>query len=106
MLRHCQGHSSQLQKNERHENTHQSELIRPFKLHELIAKFKDAGNRFYKNVLQKCLFCNKEFKENEPSIYDHVKKCHMDFVAKGNNLIQYDLIFHFSSKVGFNIFCT
>ena len=36
-------------------NTHQSELVRPFKLYELLAKLKDAGNRFYENVLQKCL---------------------------------------------------
>ena len=68
-------------------NTHQSELVRPFKLYELLATLKDAGNLYYKNVLQKCLYCDKNFKENETNIYDHVKKCFMEFQARGKNIL-------------------
>ena len=65
-------------------NTHQSELVRPFKLYELLAKLIDAKNPFYKNVLQKCLYCGIEFKNEQTNVYDHVKKCYMEFQDKGN----------------------
>ena len=68
-------------------NTHQSELVRPFKLYELLAKLKDAGNPYYENVLQKCLYCDKEFEQKETNIYDHVKKCFMEFQARGKNIL-------------------
>ena len=67
-------------------------VVRPFKLYELIAKFKDAGNCFYENVLQKCLYCNKEFKEEETNIYEHVKTCYMEYQAKGKNTFNYSFV--------------
>ena len=60
-------------------NTHQSELVRPFKLYELLAILKDAGNKYYKDVLQKCLYCGIKFTNDETNILGHVRQCHMEY---------------------------
>ena len=79
-------------------NTHQSELVRPFKLYELIAKLKDAKNPFYDNVLQKCLYCEMEFKDKDVNILNHVKKCYMEFQEKGKNLMKISFAHYFRNS--------
>ena len=69
-------------------NTHQSELVRPFKLYELLAILKDAGNKYYQDVLQKCLYCGTRFEDQTTNIHDHVKKCYMEYQAAGNGIFQ------------------
>ena len=67
-------------------NTHQSELVRPFKLYEVLAILKDAGNPYYKDVLQKCLYCGRNFQETETDIHSHIKQCYMELQARGKNI--------------------
>ena len=80
-------------------NTHQSELVRPFKLYELLAKLKYAKNPFYDNVLQKCLYCDVEFQRDETNIYDHVKRCYMEFQYRGKNISTQITVCHYLVQI-------
>ena len=50
-------------------NTHQSELVCPFKLYKLLAILKDVGNKYYQDVLQKCLYCGKRCEDQTTNIH-------------------------------------
>ena len=68
-------------------NTHQSELVRPFKLYEVLAILKDAGNKYYQDVLQKCLYCGEKFVDGNTDIHGHVRQCYMEYQTKGKDIL-------------------
>ena len=49
-------------------NTHTSGGVRPVKMVKLLAHFKDCENKFYQDVIIKCLFCSKEFSEKDKDV--------------------------------------
>merc|ERR1712173_41699 len=49
-------------------NTHISGGIRPVKMVKALAHFKDLKNKYYQDVIIKCVFCAKEFTESNESV--------------------------------------
>ena len=62
-------------------NNHLKGHVRPMKLVKALAYLKDCGNQYYNDVIIKCLFCPKQFDNEEKDVLDHIEKCQMDFQA-------------------------
>ena len=65
-------------------NTHQSGFVRPVKMIKAIAFLKDCGNPYYTDVILRCTFCNKQFKDDDDNVLAHVEDCHLKFLADTN----------------------
>ena len=62
-------------------NTHQSGCVRPVKMVKTLAYLKDCKNPYYKNVVIKCMFCPREFLEDDSDVLDHIESCHLKALA-------------------------
>ena len=58
-------------------NVHIKGFVRPTKLFEALVTLKVLGNPHYLTVIQKCLYCPQEFKEEDKDMLDHVRQCLM-----------------------------
>ena len=68
-------------------NTHQSGCIRPVKMVKTLAYLKDCKNPYYKNVIIKCMFCPRQFQQDDIDVLDHIKTCHLNaLVNESDNL--------------------
>ena len=58
-------------------NVHVKGFVRPTKLFEALVTLKVLGNPHYLTVIKKCLYCPREFKEEDKDMLDHVRQCLM-----------------------------
>ena len=56
-------------------NVHVKGFIRPTKLFEALVTLKALGNPHYQTVIKKCLYCPREFEEDDSDMLDHVRQC-------------------------------
>ena len=56
-------------------NIHVKGFLRPTKLYQALVTLKVLGNPHYQTVIKKCLFCPREFKEDDKDMLFHVKQC-------------------------------
>ena len=55
--------------------------VRPVKMVKALAHLKDCKNPHYTDVIIKCMFCPREFKEDDTDVLDHIEKCHLEAQA-------------------------
>ena len=56
-------------------NVHVKGFIRPTKLFEALVTLKVLGNPHYQTVIKKCLYCPREFEENDTDMHDRFRQC-------------------------------
>ena len=61
-------------------NVHVKGFIRPTKLFEALVTLKVLGNPHYQTVIKKCLYCPKEFADDDIDMFDHIKQCLMNHI--------------------------
>ena len=66
-------------------NTHLSGYADPAKLFKSLATLKQLGHPGYQLVVKKCLFCPKEFNDEDKDILDHVENCSKKEKVVGEN---------------------
>ena len=54
-------------------NTHKTGCVRPIKMIKAIAFLKDKGNPYYKDVILRCLFCQRKFEDTDHDIFEHTE---------------------------------
>ena len=56
-------------------NNHLTGFVRPAKVFKALAALKQLGHHGYQAVILKCLFCQKEFDDEDKEIMVHVENC-------------------------------
>ena len=56
-------------------NVHVKGFLRPTKMYQALVTLKVLKNPHYQTIIKKCLYCPRQFKDNDEDMLDHVKQC-------------------------------
>ena len=56
-------------------NVHVKGFLRPTKMYQALVTLKVLGNPHYQTIIKKCLYCPREFQDDDKDMLEHVQKC-------------------------------